>query len=55
MSNIFLLVIVIGVLVVCVLGFGLFGVLCEVGCILIIVSICFFMFNVYICVCIYVI
>lgn len=55
MSNIFLLVIVIGVLVVCVLGFGLFGVLCEVRCIFIIVSICFLCLMLDICVCIYVI
>lgn len=35
MSNISLLAIVIGVLVACVSGFGLFGALCEVRCILI--------------------
>lgn len=53
MSNISLLAIAIGVLVACVSGFGLFGASCEVKCILITVSTCFFMLNVYICACIH--
>lgn len=53
MSNISLLAIVIGVLVACVSGFGLFGALCEVRCILITVSTCFSCLTLDICACIH--